>query len=479
VSVSFDEHERGEHDASSILTDEKRTQIHQELGNLKNYGLFVQDEQLQQQARLFQERFGESKIKEIEDRALLEVLYDQTNPDSLAYWLDAKNCKDFNTLNFGELTCESATKFFFSRSKNSTAWQSASLSNDYPKGIPNDNAIKIAINHRDQLIRGSGLLNELGPSASDQDYGKVQLKMDEIAPDISHFAWAHKYFSLLYPGKLAPVHSPELTKNLLSKVFICCPEITGLYVYAGRFVVMARECNVALTTNFIMALSRLPNLNENQSENQSTEPVGTQSPNLSSISKDEVWMAAINEDPNNITNSEGDDEEGPKLELKREDNMDEQNVLGPDGGNVAETEVRKLQSSVEPEDDKTQEETKSPIKPKAEKQEATRSADKLKLIQAHKQVVRQAKHVAVLVELFANLREAFIRQTAAIRNNQTEGEIIECESSFGTLERSSSELTKNLADWVNAHSGKEDPKLKGSIDHHIDALTKAVADDGY
>ena len=36
--------------------------------------------------------------------------------------------------------------------------------------------------------------------------------MDSVAPDVSSYAWGHKYLSLLYPSKLDDYHNPDFQR---------------------------------------------------------------------------------------------------------------------------------------------------------------------------------------------------------------------------------------------------------------------------
>ena len=112
--------------------------------------------------------------------------------------------------------------------------------------------IEFARIHRDQLLKGIGLLDGLPDNATDGDYAQIQDQMDEVAPDVSRLAFGHKYFSLLFPNKLDDYHSPDLQRFHLLKLLQLPPGGDGRYICAGRFVTAAKE--VSLPINHFTAI---------------------------------------------------------------------------------------------------------------------------------------------------------------------------------------------------------------------------------
>ncbi|WP_209121159.1 hypothetical protein [Alkalihalobacillus sp. BA299] len=74
-------------------------------------------EELQEGYRLFQEKFGPEKLKELQGEGLLEALSNLGNRDSLVYWLEFKNDEQFQTTTYGSISGGSAFKYImFKRS---------------------------------------------------------------------------------------------------------------------------------------------------------------------------------------------------------------------------------------------------------------------------------------------------------------------------------------------------------------------------
>ena len=99
----------------------------------------------------------------------------------------------------------------------------------------------MARKHRDQLISGAKLLEDLPASTDDATYLTLQTNLDEHAPDTSRLAWGHKYLHLLFPEKLDDFHNQKYQRYHLLKLLQLPPSEEGLYVCAGRFVRIAQE----------------------------------------------------------------------------------------------------------------------------------------------------------------------------------------------------------------------------------------------
>src|SRR5262249_11191743 len=125
-------------------------------------------------------------------------------------------------------------------------WQAGGEKANKPQDITKDEAIAIARTHRDQLLKGSELLDKLSDNATDEDYAELQDQMDELAPDVSRLAWGHKYFSMLYREKLDDYHSPDLQRFHLLKLLQLPPEGYGRYIGARRFIAASKEVGLSI-----------------------------------------------------------------------------------------------------------------------------------------------------------------------------------------------------------------------------------------
>ena len=91
------------------------------------------------------------------------------------------------------------------------------------------------------MVAGAEALSRLADGATDEEYADLQRTMNRVAPTVSSKAWGHKYFSLLFPGKLDEYHVEEYGKFHLVKLLQRPPEGVGRYLAAGMFVRLSRE----------------------------------------------------------------------------------------------------------------------------------------------------------------------------------------------------------------------------------------------
>lgn len=244
---TLSEIKRVSRDAHARLLDEyRRKKITDRHEQLLSEGKLLTTQRLDLEYALFREKFGPAVLSGLDGEALLTLMHDHGNRDSLVYWLEFKNDDEFETMKFGSIAGGSALKFRIFRRKETGNWQAGGGKANQPQDITLDEAIEIARSHRDQLVKGIELLEKLDENATDDDYAELQDQMDEVAPDVSRLAWGHKYFSLLFPEKLDDYHSPNWQRFHLLKMLQLPPEGDGRYICAGRFVAAAREVGLRM-----------------------------------------------------------------------------------------------------------------------------------------------------------------------------------------------------------------------------------------
>jgi 5-methylcytosine-specific restriction protein B len=200
-------------------------------------------EKLREYYATFRSRFAPEKLRQLDGEELLNTIHAHGNRDSLVYWLEFKNDGEFPEF-FGSIAGGSALKFGIYRRKETNTWMTGSPADQ--REISVDDAIKIARTHRDQLVAGSRLVDEPSSDTSDDNYAKLQDRMDANAADVSNTAWGHKYFSLLYPDKLDDFHAEEFQRFHIRKMLQVPPTREGRYAAAGRYVSAANELQVPL-----------------------------------------------------------------------------------------------------------------------------------------------------------------------------------------------------------------------------------------
>jgi 5-methylcytosine-specific restriction protein B len=207
---------------------------------LKDEDRLLTERQIQKHLETFRERFGPDQLGRLDGAELLERIHNQSNHDSLVYWLEFKNDEEFPTPRFGSIAGGSALKFTIFFRKETGSWMGRSSGN-LPVEISEADALSRAQRHRDQLLVGINLLKVLAEGANDADYEQLQDAMDARAADVSDLAWGHKYFSILFSDKLDDYHNADLQRFHLIKLLQAPPDKRGRYVLAGWFVQLATQ----------------------------------------------------------------------------------------------------------------------------------------------------------------------------------------------------------------------------------------------
>src|SRR6266581_3936273 len=233
----------------SVLDERIRQELIGLKQTLERDGKLLSDDQLARYYDTFRSRFGLDKLSNLDGEALLETMHSHGNKDSLVYWLEFKDDEELPG-RFGSIAGGSAFKFGLFRKKETGKWTAGDPTN--PRELTVEQAIHMARQHRDQLIRGTELLERLPQYGNDTDYAHLQQEMERIAPDVSNSSWGHKYFSLLYPDKLDELHNPEYQRFHLIKLLQLPPSGQGRYVAAGRYVAIARELNLQINNLMTM-----------------------------------------------------------------------------------------------------------------------------------------------------------------------------------------------------------------------------------
>lgn len=211
---------------------------------LEDKGMFFSNERLAGYYNTFRDRFGPERLKNLDGEALLDLMYNLGNRDSLVYWLEYKHDEEFPSTQFGSIAGGSAYKFGMFRRKENGQWTIGSPINSVELTI--EQAIDKARQYRDQLFKGIELLENMLANGTDEDYLHLQQEINRVAPDVSDLAWGHKYFHLLYPEKLDDFHNPDYQRFHLIKLLQLPPQEKGRYVAGARFVMIAHALNMPM-----------------------------------------------------------------------------------------------------------------------------------------------------------------------------------------------------------------------------------------
>ena len=238
-----------------MILDERIAQdLREWYKTLESNGNIFSKEQLSAYYNTFRNRFGPDKLKNLDGEALLNIMHDIGNRDSLVYWLEFKDDDEFPSMRFGSISGGSSFKFGLFRKKETGKWTTGSPQN--PKELSIEQAIDKARQHRDQLIKGIELLEIMPINGTEEDYQQLQQDLNRVAPDLSDVAWGHKYFSLLFPEKLDGFHNYNYQHYHLIKLLQLPPQGEGRYIAGSRFVAIARELDILLINLMQIMYSR-------------------------------------------------------------------------------------------------------------------------------------------------------------------------------------------------------------------------------
>lgn len=213
---------------------------------LAQRGELLPVERLQACYATFRNRFGPDRLSALDGVALLHAMHAHGGKESLVYWLEFKNDEEFPTRKFGGIGGGGAHKFRMFRRQGTEQWVFGSPQRE--RDISEAEAVTVARTHRDQLLAGLDLLAKLPAAASDADYLGLQKALEQQAPNISGIAWAHKYWSLLFPEKLDDYHVERFQRHNLLRLLQTPPAEEGLYVCAGRYVQLTAQLGWSLNT---------------------------------------------------------------------------------------------------------------------------------------------------------------------------------------------------------------------------------------
>jgi len=226
-----------------ILNQNIEKNISKIYNQLDMEGKLLSEKKLKDCYHLFRSKFGPEVLKNLDGEELLLKLHAHGNQDSLVYWLEFKDEEEFPGI-FGGIGGGSALKFGLYRRKDTQEWMIGSPRSQ--KKISTSQAIKIAKQHRDQLLNGCEILEQFPLDRNDKSFETLQSELDNECPTISKYAWVHKYFHLLFPEILDDFHNQDFQNFHLIKLLIDPPEGEGRYLAAGKFLQIANQIEIPI-----------------------------------------------------------------------------------------------------------------------------------------------------------------------------------------------------------------------------------------
>src|SRR5258708_35305381 len=139
--------------------------------SLEDQGKLLSHEQLAEYYSTFSSRFGPDKLKNLDGEALLNIMHDIQNRDSLVYWLEFKDDEEFPSPTFGRIAGGSAFQLGLFRKKERGLWPTGF--SQKPLSVSIDQAMVMARRNRDQLLQGVELLEIMPANGTDEDYKRL------------------------------------------------------------------------------------------------------------------------------------------------------------------------------------------------------------------------------------------------------------------------------------------------------------------
>jgi 5-methylcytosine-specific restriction protein B len=112
-----------------ILDERVAQELRERYKSLQDGGKLPSKEQLEKYYNTFSSRFGPDKLKSLDGEALLNLMHEIGNKDSLVYWLEFKDDDEFPSPYFGNISGGSSFKFGLFRKKETGKWTSGTPKN--------------------------------------------------------------------------------------------------------------------------------------------------------------------------------------------------------------------------------------------------------------------------------------------------------------------------------------------------------------
>ena len=221
----------------SFYTDEQKDKIIEKRQQMLESGQLTREEELMQDYRRFQAQFGVGILESLHGEDLIETIFNVSNKDSLAYWLEFKKDEDFNTRMFGSIAGGVALKYIMYKRKADQKW----VVGHKQQELRLNEAIRIGSDIRDAILRGAELIRGL-EDLSVASYETLQRKLDE-EPEYKagRYGWIHKYYHMLFPETIDQYHSAFYHQHILLCLGIKPVSQDQLYPLTGQMIQITKE----------------------------------------------------------------------------------------------------------------------------------------------------------------------------------------------------------------------------------------------
>lgn len=188
----------------------------------------------------FLAKFSPQKLAAISDAELLKTMFysDKTTNDSMCYWLE-RNTKI--NAEFGGILGGAAYKFDLFYHQEVKKWETGASTK--PQELSEDEALELGKKIRDGIVQGATIIDAVKDLNNVAQYDKMDASLRGVLGQYSQHAWIHKYYSLVFPKKVATWHVESLQRHFLYAYGIK-PSST-YYGRSGQLAIIANYAQVS------------------------------------------------------------------------------------------------------------------------------------------------------------------------------------------------------------------------------------------
>ena len=215
----------------------------------------LSSEETERNISYFKSKFSPEILKELNGMDVLNTIFlHDGDKNNLCYNLEFNNRYIFA----GSIKGGTAFKYSLFKSNKNQQWVSGSSLNQI--SLTEEEAIEEGTKIRDALVQGADLIEKTDLNTIN-DYDILENELNKIFSNSGcspSNSWVHKYFVLLFPEKLACMHSNQMKIDTIKKFNLEVED--GFYAQDGQFYLIAKKAGIKLYSIFDGRIERLFNL---------------------------------------------------------------------------------------------------------------------------------------------------------------------------------------------------------------------------
>lgn len=209
--------------------------------NVTGFKFDVSDEEIEKLYQDFYDKFSPEKLDKLSDDELLKTIFysEESTNDSLCYWLE------FHSQNrkcFGSIAGGSSYKFGLFQRKEDGLWITGSPVK--PEELTNEDALRYGREIRDYILKGAKLIKNTETLKTVEDYEKLDDALTSEIGKYATFAWIHKYYCMIFPGKFTTWHSNDWQNHILYSYNIKPSD--KYYARSGQLAIIANYAKMTM-----------------------------------------------------------------------------------------------------------------------------------------------------------------------------------------------------------------------------------------